>query len=81
MVNSLSANTSVQNGSDSFSCTHDQRVRNKFMLIGFQQEQVMNEVSKGPLAENIVFSDFLHVLISWMSWFTEFLPCLHCVNC
>ena len=55
MVNILSANTSVQNGSDSFSCTHDQRVRDKFMLIGFQQEQVMNGVSKDPLVENIVF--------------------------
>lgn len=55
MVNSLSANTSVQNGSNSSGCTHDQRVRDKFMLIGFQQEQVMNGESKGPLVENIVF--------------------------
>jgi len=55
MVSSLSANTSAQNGSDSFSCTYDQRVRDKFMLIGFQQEQVMNGISKGPLVENIVF--------------------------
>lgn len=35
IVNSLSAHRSVENGSDSFSCTYDQRVRDKFMLIGF----------------------------------------------